>query len=365
MPTTTVNIPNTTFVSSAQPDNTLYFYPTMRIGTDPDPQFASCAGLMQIELPALPVYQVDTAKLKLSVIEKSGAAPSPVVVQRVTEPFNVQEVTYNTAPAYVTTEDQAEVTTADLYTAIEIDITDLVNSWLNGSEVNNGIALINPDGTTVVQLATNNIVYEPYFPTLELTYSASPQDGTAICFSYAQLAHVINQLITLYPGATMTVYTRGSAAVSLQGNAVELYVSPDATYGTLFILNDAGETGAVPLNAISAIKVGDTAVYDPAITYLPAPEFPTGCDTNLITAYHDYLSVGDNVTVYPGVDIMTSGRVYKNEYGLLVLTTDEIGTKPIFIPVFSITAFTLTETTGGEAGDQQSLLTSSREKITI
>ena len=42
-------------------------------------------------------------------------------------------------------------TKTDLYKTVEIDITELVNQWLNGTYPNYGIALTNPDGMTLVQ----------------------------------------------------------------------------------------------------------------------------------------------------------------------------------------------------------------------
>lgn len=69
MPTLTLNIPNTTFVSSAQPDNNLSTYPLMYAGTDPSFQY--CISLMQIALPSIPVTKVDSALLQLAVIVKA------------------------------------------------------------------------------------------------------------------------------------------------------------------------------------------------------------------------------------------------------------------------------------------------------
>lgn len=183
MPTVTVNIPNTTFISSSQPDSNFSFFPLIYTGTDPE--FSSCTGLLRISLPELPVNQVDSAFLQLSVIVKSGASPSPVVVNEVTSSFDPSTVTYNTRPDFSPTASTISISTADLYTAVKIDVTALVNGWLNGTVPNNGIALTNADGVTIVEFATNNIVYEPYFPELVLTYSSTPSGNTALCFSYA------------------------------------------------------------------------------------------------------------------------------------------------------------------------------------
>lgn len=338
MPSVTVNIPQATFVSSAQPSSNLSFYPTMYVGTDV--QYQTCIGLMQIALPTLPVTQVDSAILNLTVISKTGAAPSPVIVNRATSTFSTSTVTYNTRPSFMPTASMVNITAANLYTAVHIDVTAVVNGWLNGTVPNDGIALTNSDGQTAVQFATNNIIYPPYFPTLTLTYSSSPASSTAICFSYAQLANVITQLMNLYPTAVMTFYTAGFNVTGITGTPVELYTSPDSSYGTLAVLTDGSSYGVVPLNQIVAIGLPAGTIYDQRIQYLPVPQFPAGCDKNLITSWHDYLLPTTSATVYMGSLVSETGVVYRNEYGLLIMTDDNTGLNPAFMPVVSIRCFT-------------------------
>lgn len=336
MPNITVNIPDTTFVSALLPDYNFPDPPLLYTGTDPT--FQDCISFMQITLPSLPVTTVDSALLELTVIAKGGADPSPVVVNRVTAPFDTDTVTYNTRPAFTATSSQLNVTTEDIYTTVQFDITALVNDWLSGTFTNDGIALTNSDGTTVVQFATNDIGYEPYFPRLSITYSGTPvEPTTAICFSYAQLANIIEQLITLYPTNVITVFTTGLNASSITGTPYQLFSSSEGTYGSIFILLDNGQQEAIPLNAITAIYTGDGTVYDPSITFLPTPQFLPGCDTNLITAYHEYLPVSTDVQLYLGTIVQATGTIYKNEYGILVLS-DADGNTPVFIPVINITA---------------------------
>lgn len=343
MATVTLNIPDTTFVSSTLPDENLSFSPLIYVGTDPT--FQDSISFLEIALPSLPVTAVDSALLQLTVIVKSGAAPSPVVVNRVTSPFNTDTVTYNTRPAFTSTPSQVNVTASDVFTTVEIDVTTLVNAWLAGTFPNNGIALTNSDGTTVVQFATNSILYEPYFPKLVLTYSSAPpvEPESALCFSYAQLAHIIEQIIELYPTNVITVFTNGLSPSSVTGTPYQLYASSEGTYGGLFVLLDNVQE-AIPLNAITAIYTGDGTVYDPSITYLPPPQFPPRCDTNLITAIHDYLPVSTEVQMYMGTIIQASGTIYKNEYGILVLSDAE-GNTPVFIPVWNIAIIVPSEPT--------------------
>lgn len=172
MPTITVNLPDTTFVSSAQPDTNLSYYPLLYTGTDPS--FETCIGLIQISLPSLPVPNVVSAMLQLAVVVKSGANPSPIVVNRVSDSYDIKAVTYHSRPAFMATASQYDIQTSDLYTSIQIDITELVNGWLDGTYDNNGLALTNSDGVSIVQFGTDKIVYEPYFPKLILTYSSTP-----------------------------------------------------------------------------------------------------------------------------------------------------------------------------------------------
>ena len=336
MATVTVNIPNTTFVSSTYADNNFSFYPLMYTGMDST--FGNCVSYMQFTLPSLPVSMVDSAKLKFTVIVKNGGEPSPIVVNRVTSAFLTSSVTYNTQPASVATTSLINITTSDLYKTVEIDITALVNQWLTGIFPNNGIALQNLDGSTLVEFGTDNIVWEPYFPTMELTYSNTPAtESSAVCFCYAQLAHLLEQLIVLYPGLTLYVFLPGISPWWISGIPYQVYKSAEGTDGGLFLLS-GDEYVAFPLNAIAALQFETgTAVYNPAITYLSKPDFPPGCDTNIVTAIHEYVStLSGEVLFNVGSNIRSTGPIYLNQYGLIV-QADENGNDPAFIPVTHIT----------------------------
>lgn len=333
MSNVTLNISDTAYVSSLLPDTNISTLPLIFAGTDQT--YLDCISYLQFTLPSLPVTSVDSALLELSVIAKTGISPSPVLVNRVTVPFSTDTVTYNTRPAFTATAIQYNVTTSDINSTIQIDVTTLVNDWLSGTFPNYGIALTNSDGTSVVEFATDGIQYEPFYPRLVITYTGSPVDNTAICFTYAQLAHIIDQLITLYPTSLMTVYTNSFGESIMTGTPYQLYSSAEGTYGSIFILLDNGQQKAIPLNVIAAIYSGDNTVYNPSITFLPTPIFPSGCDTNLITAYHDFLAASTEVEMYLGSHIQASGTLWKNEYGIIVLSNED-GSNPVFIPVINI-----------------------------
>lgn len=265
MATITVSLPNATFVSSANPNSNYSYYPLLYTGADPS--FGTCTGYLNITLPDLPVSVVDSAKLRLSVIIKSGNAPSPIAVYRATEPFRTDSVTYSTSPAIVSTASAVSVTTADLYQTIEINITELVNQWIGGTFPTDGIALVNDDNSTVVEFATNAISYPPYFPELVITYSTSPVGpATASNFSLAQLANVIKQIIAFYPNTAATVYTRGFTTSSVTGLPSSVTLSPDGTYGGIFILIQDQQKQLVPINTITAIALSDGTGYNPNFT---------------------------------------------------------------------------------------------------
>lgn len=133
----------------------------------------------------------------------------------------------------------------------------------------------------------------------------------------------------------MSVFTTNVNTVT--GTPYQLYASPDGDNGAIFVLIDSlGQFQAVPITLITAIYVGDNTVYDDSITYLTPPSpLPNGCDTDLIAAIRDYLPISTEVIMQMGATTQASGAIYKNEYGILVLS-DENGNTPIFIPVTKI-----------------------------
>lgn len=153
--------------------------------------------------------------------------------------------------------------------------------------------------------------------------------NTAYCFSIYQLSYVLSQLINLYPENTWTVYMRSIYYVTGVPNS--LYTAPDSTNAGFLILYNGNQYEAIPLLSISAIYVGDGTVYDNSIQYLnPSPLLPIGCDADLLAAMHSYLPISTEVSILLGASVQTSGLVYKNEFGLLVLS-DTDGNTPVFV----------------------------------
>ncbi|PXV95459.1 hypothetical protein C8E03_10188 [Lachnotalea glycerini] len=153
--------------------------------------------------------------------------------------------------------------------------------------------------------------------------------NTSYCFSIAQLSYTLNQLIDLYSGNTWSVFTTNVYTVT--GVPSNLYTSSNATDAGILILQNGTQYEAIPLNAICSIYVGDGTVYNDSIKYLDTlSPLPVGCDTNLLTAIQSYLPLLTDVLIMLGVSIQASGLVYKNEFGMLVLS-DNDGNTPVFI----------------------------------
>ena len=194
-----------------------------------------------------------------------------------------------------------------------------------------------PVSLSLINASTGTILYSSAPPSKAMLFVSL--DGgladTSLCFITAQYTHIIKQLLALYPTSVMSVFTTNTGTIT--GTPYQVYTSPEANDGGLFILiNSLGQYETIPLMAITAIYIGADTVYNPSITYLPAPApLPPGCDTNLMTAIHDYLPVPTEVIIYVGPLTQASGEIYRNEYGVIVLS-DADGNTPIFIPVNQI-----------------------------
>jgi hypothetical protein len=150
------------------------------------------------------------------------------------------------------------------------------------------------------------------------------------CFAVAQLANILSQMITAYSTTTWTVFS--SSLASYSGVPLDLYTSPNATGpGILRLVDVNSDYEALPITNITAVYPGDGTVYNPAFSYLVSPDpLSPGCDTDMIAAVQFYLPLGTNVDIRLGPAIVATGDIYRNEYGVLVLS-DADGNTPIFI----------------------------------
>jgi hypothetical protein len=173
MPSINLVPTGTTFVSSNFPNTNFSTNPLLLVGTDP--LYLTTLSYLQFSLPVLPVASVTAATLILYVTDKTGLTPSPVEVNRVLSPFDIQTVTFNTMPLSVPTGDFVNIVPCDIGRFVAIDVTNLVNQWINGTFPNFGLALVNNDGTTVVRFGSDDDAI-PFSPLLVLFYG---QEGGA------------------------------------------------------------------------------------------------------------------------------------------------------------------------------------------
>ncbi|HMM23037.1 MAG TPA: hypothetical protein PKA10_20200 [Selenomonadales bacterium] len=190
-----------------------------------------------------------------------------------------------------------------------------------------------PVTVSLVNSSTATFYYAPQVP-LKATLIVLPDGGTTDtmgCFAVSQLANILSQMITAYSTTTWTVFS--SSLASYSGTPLDLYTSPNANGpGILRLLDVNNNYEALPIAQITAIYPGDGTVYDPAFTFLSPPvPLPPGCDTDMIAAVQSYLPLGTPVDeIRLGPAITASGEIYRNEYGVLVLS-DADGNTPVFI----------------------------------
>ncbi|MCX7658080.1 MAG: hypothetical protein N2Z57_05300 [Oscillospiraceae bacterium] len=157
------------------------------------------------------------------------------------------------------------------------------------------------------------------------------RDPESCCI--AQIKNLINQLIALFSNQTtisVTVITKSGAP--LTGIPAAL-LSTGTDFGIFTLKNAPGAIiHAIPLGAIAAIYVPTSAGLS-SITYLPVPLCPKPCDPCSEAAIRAYLAtVSSTSTVNFLIEntISVSGRLYRNEYCLAVITNVETG-YPTFV----------------------------------
>ena len=201
-----------------------------------------------------------------------------------------------------------------------------------------GVGIINVSAAPVmVSLlnASNGIHVYPAQVPLKATLAVVQDDTTEeaetmSCFAVRQLTNILSQMITTYSTTTWTVFSESLASYS--GMPLDLYTSPNATGpGILRLIDVNSDYEALPIANITAIYPGEGTVYDPSFSYLTPPDpLPPGCDTDMIAAIKSYLPLGTAVDIRLGPTIVATGDIYRNEYGVLVLS-DEVGSTPVFL----------------------------------
>ncbi len=226
-----LTVSQNTFVSSAQPKDNFSYHPLLYAGKDEI--FENCIGLLKFDFTTIAANSVDSAYLQLAVISKTVPGIDTIIVNRVTESFDASYVTYDTFPTIEATSSQVDITSEDLYKTIHIDVTQLVNDWLGGIYVNNGLALTNSAANTLIQFGSDNIIWEPYFPKLILNYTVIAPEAT---IAYGYVYNTGNQSIT--PESSVPFSNNGIMhGVSHTAGSGSVSLDEPGTYAVWFSVN--------------------------------------------------------------------------------------------------------------------------------
>lgn len=144
--------------------------------------------------------------------------------------------------------------------------------------------------------------------------------NTVECFCVQQMRSVLEQIIALYPNDTVVVAMESGDNASGRLGALLPAPNTNPQAGLLELVNNQGAREALPLCRIASVRI-TSAVYNNAITYLPAPvPAPEGCGADCQAAVRSYLPVGTtSAGINAGGQTVAQGTVLKNESGMLVL----------------------------------------------
>jgi len=200
---------------------------------------------------------ITQAKIKLWYVNHNGN--NDVYFYRMTRSWD-ETSTWNSIGGGVlpgTNCDAASVVTANFGSSdprdVEVDVTDIVQGWINGDYANYGFGIINSSNNNLQFAAAENTTGSgAHMPILEVTYQPSSTVGVigswAAGTTHAKEAGTNRALVFLahsWPGSSVTL-----TAVSYGGQSMTYVIDktggsgPNRTYAAAFILNEAGISAA-------------------------------------------------------------------------------------------------------------------------
>lgn len=136
-----------TFVSSAAPNQNFseedYLFEGLEAWSNS--KFTNCVIFDISKIPSKSL--IDSAMLKVYVTRKDSMMDSTITVNRILSPFDASTVTYNTMPAIKPTGEFYNITSSEVGSFINIDITNTIQKFVDGSLENYGIALTGEETT--------------------------------------------------------------------------------------------------------------------------------------------------------------------------------------------------------------------------
>jgi hypothetical protein len=211
----------------------------------------------------------------------------------------------------------------------------------NRTDNMSGIAVLNvenaPINFSIVNKSNSTVFFQDIIVSKAnlrvFLLNSSNVTNNSRCFALNQLANLIEQIVEIYEGDDISVFSNRLATLS--GTIHSIYRSPDAENIPLFIVESDGQLMALNINEITLLYLPNS-IYNESITYLDLPNpFPQNCDTDLLKDIHDYITVGDTIFITAGPTTSASGDVSVNEYGIIVLA-DETSTIFLSVPKISI-----------------------------
>jgi len=246
--------------------------------------------------------------------------------------------------------DSVSSSNGGVFSLIDTNGNSIIGNTPTQSESFSGLSIVNvlsaPKTIRLANTGNGSVTLSSIVPvkamlSVSMIEVPSGTNDTMYNFQMQQLANVLLQVIDYYSTNTIRVYVRGLYAID--GTPTSIFYSE--TGAGLFILTETGDSQAIPLNMITGVSMGTDSTYNPSITYLSPPAIiPSGWDTNVITSVYNYLPVGTEASVYFSIGNSKTGYIYKDEYGIIVVTNDAEGGNPIFIPATEASIIIKTET---------------------
>ena len=215
--------------------------PTANLGTRPAlvVQGLTARAYLKFDLSPLPASMsgndVGKATLRLWVSTVKGAGSFDVY--RVAGSWTEKTITHAAAPVLGSAEVVGvPLTSANVFTFVTVDLTLLVRDWLNGTLVNNGIALVAGTATTSTSLSTKESSTISHEPRLEISLKprVSPSQ-IAILRWYEANRSAISYGVD--PSPSGTAFDGANLWVSTSGNnrVTKLRVSDGNIRGTFVV----------------------------------------------------------------------------------------------------------------------------------
>lgn len=148
------------------------------------------------------------------------------------------------------------------------------------------------------------------------------------CYAVQQLEYVLSQMLIMYPDTSASVFV--DRLPSYAANIHSLYKPAGADSAAFLVMQSGAEYLIQPLLTINALYFPNI-IWDTDIDFLPRPVKLDDCMSVKLAAWAEYFPTGSDMSVNFGITTVASGNLYKNEFGIMVLTDEEELATPIII----------------------------------